>query len=253
MTDPLFVCDCPRDDFAVNPQGTPASAARKAKASNVSKQADITLREDHSMYGDDEPDLTFGGSDAGIGSQEYRALSVDGGAGGGDLNLGLDLDLDLDLELDLELDLGLMDAGGDDMRMHALDRQESPAATAAQRAANAGSGGAVSRVAKIAEMARARSSSEAPSEVPSLEYGRDAPAPRPHRDSIASELLPEALEGLDKSVLEGVDRTLDSDVFDGPGEAFVPADETFDHGMGADFQGDGGELDLGLNDGQRSE
>ena len=213
------------DDF--NPAGTPAQSGKKGKSNTVSKQADITLREDHSMYGDDDDDpynrpLDLGGADGGFGSQEFRAMSYDGD------------ELDLGLDLDLELDLGLMDED-----TSAFDREESPAATAAQRARQQSG---TSRVMDIAAQARERSSSEAPS----LDLGRDAPAPRPHRDSIASDLLPEAAEGMDKSVLDGMnDRTFDSDAFDG---GFAPMDNndgTLDLGGGMD-------LDLGLDDGQRS-
>lgn len=215
------------DDFNLNPMGTPAQSSKKGKSNTVSKQADITLREDHSMYGDEDDDpynrpLDLG--DGGFGSQEFRPMSVDGG------------ELDLGLDLDLELDLGLMD----DEEAARLDREDSPAVTAVQRARQQSG---VLRVGDFAAQAGHRSSSEAPS----VELGRDAQQHRSHQDSIAADVLG-GIDGLDKSVLDGPnDSTLGSDPFDA---GLGPMND--DTHMDLDLGG-GLDLDLGLDDGQCSE
>lgn len=172
------------------------------------------------MYGDEDDDpynrpLDLG--DGGFGSQEFRAMSVDGE------------ELDLGLDLDLELDLGLMDD-----EVARLDREDSPAAVAAHRARQQSG---VSRIADIAAQARDRSSSEAPS----VELGRDAAPDMSQRDSLGPDMLGPGLDGMDKSVLNGAnDFTLDSDPVGGD---FGPMDNDMGGAM---------DLDLGLDDGQRS-
>lgn len=218
------------------PLPTPATN-RKPKIT-VSNQADITLREDHDLEFDRTLDLNFG-DELGIGSQDYRAPSI----GGDDT---FDEDFELGLDLDLELDLGLMDDDGASVAGFTAngDREDSPAAIAAkqQRARN---GQSPSRVAAIAAQARARSEalSETFSDAPSVELGRDAAGIRSDRDSVAPDLLPEAAQGMDLSVLKGPNSTFDDSA--GGFHDFAPdADDlTMDLG-GNDFDP--------LEDGQRS-
>lgn len=222
---------------------------RKDKSSRitVANQADITLREDHNLDLDYDRtlDLNFG-DELGIGSQEYRARSVeaDGSGGIGD-------DFELGLDLDLELDLGLMD---DDLPLGGIDgdvdqdgrqrRDESPAAYAARQRRQK-TPGTTSRVASIAAQARERSEapSEALSEVPSVELGRDAATPLSIRHS---DILGHDARGQDDSILKGAqgDESFDMDL-DGPD--FAPA------GDGTTFDFGGDQYDVSLpQDGQNS-
>lgn len=211
----------------VAPQTTGKDRSNRITVTNV---ADITLREDHNLDLDYDRtiDLNFG-DELGIGSQEYRARSVDteGGLGFGD-------DFELGLDLDLELDLGLMDddlpLGGREGTEGVEDgqrRDESPAAyVARQRNKTTGP----SRVASIAAQARELSEapSEALSEVPSVELGRDAATPLSIRNS---DIVGQGQQGVDNSLLKGIDQG-DSFDMDLGGPDFAPAgdDTTFDFG-----------------------
>lgn len=216
----------------MNPLVTPQATKKdKSSRNTVANQADITLREDHNLDLDYDRtiDLNFG-DEEGIGSQEYRARSAE--AEGVD---GFGDDFELGLDLDLELDLGLMDddvpPAGADNEAADEDRQrrnESPAAYAARQRKDKGVG--TSRVASIA--AQARELSEAPSEtlseVPSVELGRDAATPLSIRNS---EFLGKAPEGLDDSVLKGLNEGESYDMdLGGPDFGAAGDGTTFDFG-----------------------
>jgi hypothetical protein len=215
----------------MNPLAAPQSTGKdRSNRITVANPADITLREDHNLDLDYDRtiDLNFG-DELGIGSQEYRARSVEteGGVGFGD-------DFELGLDLDLELDLGLMDDDpplggreGTEATEDGRGRDESPAThVARQRSKTNGT----SRVASIAAQARELSEapSEALSEVPSVELGRDAATPLSIRHS---DILGQGQQGVDNSMLKGVYQG-DSFDMDLGGPDFAPAgdDTTFDFG-----------------------
>lgn len=232
----------------MNPLSAPQTNRKdRSNRITVANQAEITLREDHNLdlQYDRTLDLNFS-DELGIGSQDYRARSAEAEgsiAFGDDFELGLDLDLEFDLGL-MDDDMPFAQGATDGIDGDRHERDESPSANAAKQRGEKAVG--VSRVASIAAQARERSEapSEALSELPSVELGRDAATPLSVRHS---DILGQGQETLDDSVLKGGQGT-DSFGMDLEGPDFALA------GDGTTFDFGGDQYDASLpQDGQHSE